>query len=210
MNPIRVFLVDDHPLAREGIRRLLGSETGIEVVGEAGSAEEAVEKVDGQCVDVVLMDIKLRDIDGIEATRRLVAQNAELKVVVLSSFSGAYLTQAIEAGATGYIMKTVTQPELVRAVVQAAGGQSPLDPNLTANLFGRVAELSRMARSLVLSSRQRELLRLIADGVPSKEIEATLSMSHATMSRELRRVFDLLGVDNRAHAVDEAHRRDLL
>ena len=133
-----------------------------------------------------------------------------MKVVVLSSFGDEYLAKPIDAGATGYILKTATQPELVQAVVQAAAGQSPIDPTLVPGLLQRMSELSGMARCEVLSNRQREILRLIADGVPSTEIAANLSVSQATLTRELRHVFDLLGVDDRAHAIAEASRKNLL
>lgn len=207
---ITLFLVDDHPVVREGIRRLLELDERLSVVGEAGSGEEALERLNGCPADVVLMDIRLPGMDGIEATRQLRARHPDLKIMILSSFGDEYLAEAIEAGANGYILKTATQPELTRAVVQTASGQGPLDPTLTPRLFDRMAELSRAARSQDLSGRQREILQLIADGVPSREIAARLSMSQATLSRQLRHVFDLLGVDDRAHAIAEAYRRDLL
>lgn len=210
MEKIRLLLVDDHPVVRGGIRRLLELEEQISVVGEAGSGEEALERMDASAVDVVMMDIRLPGIDGIETTRRLRALHPDLKIVVLSSFGDEYLTKAVDAGANGYILKTATQPELVRAVVQVVNGQTPVDTKLISNLFRQLGELSRMARCRVLSDRQGEILRLIANGVPSKEIAARLSMSHATLTRELRHVFDVLGVDDRAHAVAEASRRDLL
>ena len=201
--PVRVFLVDDHPVVREGIRRLLEPEKGIVVVGEAATAEESFGKLDAQAVDVVLMDIRLTGMDGIEATRRLKVKHSDLKVIILSSFGRAYLDQAIEAGASGYILKSATRLELAKAVVQAAGGQFAIDPELTKYLVDRSTRQN-------LSSRQREILRLIADGMPSSEIERTISVSHATLARELRRIFDLLGVNDRAHAVAEALKRGLL
>lgn len=209
MTKIRVLLVDDHPVVRMGIRRLLELEEQISVVGEAGSGEEALEQMDASAADVVMMDIRLPGIDGIETTRRLHAQHPDLKVIVLSSFGDEYLAKAVDAGANGYIMKTATQPELVHAVVQVANGQTPVDAKLIPNIFRQLGELSRMAGCRVLSDRQREILRLIANGVPSNEIAARLSMSHATLTRELRHVFDVLGVDDRAHAVAEASRRGL-
>ncbi len=211
VKPVRVFLVDDHPLVREGIRRLLEPEEGIVIVGEAGSAEEGVAMLGAQAVDVVLMDIRLTGMDGIEATRQLRVDHSDLKVIILSSFGDNYLVQAIEAGASGYILKTATRTELANAVILVAGGQWYLDPRLTKVLVDPLAHLSPSPRSHQnLSSRQRDILRLIANGVPSKEIETTLSVGHATVARDLRRSFDLLGVNDRAHAVAEALRRNLL
>ena len=210
MARIRVFLVDDHLMVREGIRLLLGWDERIAVVGEAGSGEEALEQIDACCADVALMDIRLTGIDGIETTRQLRARHPDLKVIVLSAFGDQYLAQAIEAGARGYIMKTATQPELVHAVVEAAAGRSPIDSGLTSKLLSRLVELSTTSPSERLSSRQQEILRLIADGVPSNEIAARVSISDTTLTRTLRQIFNLLGVDNRAHAVAEAYKRKLL
>ena len=204
------MLVDDHPVIREGIRRLLEMDEQVPVVSEAGSGEEALEQMEASPADVVLMDIILPGIDGIEATRVLLARYPDVKIIILSSFGAEYLVDAIEAGAKGYILKTATQPELVRAVVQAASGQTPIDPKLTPGLFFELAELSRAAQRPGLPGRQQEMLRLIADGVPTKEIGGRISVSHATLNRELRRIFDLLGVNSRAHAVAEAYRRGLL
>ena len=206
----RVFLVDDHPVVRAGMRQVLELDGRISVVGEPDSGEEVLEKLSGCPADVVLMDICLPNMDGIEATRQLRARHADLKIMILSAFGDEYLAEAIEAGANGYILKTTAQEELTRAVIQTASGQGPLDPTLTPRLFDRMAELSKSAQSQDLSSRQQEILRLIADGVPSREIAARLSMSQATMSRQLRQVFDLLGVDDRAHAIAEAYRKNLL
>ena len=210
MAKTRVFLVDDHPVVRTGMRQLLELDGRISVVGEANSGEEALEQFNGCPADVVLMDVRLPGMDGIEATRQLRARHPDLKIMILSSFGDEYLAGAIEAGANGYILKMATQPELTHAVVQTASGQGPLDPTLTPRLFDRMAELSGVARSQELSSRQQKILRLIADGVPSREITARLSMSQATLSRQLRHVFDLLGVDDRAHAIAEAYRKNLL
>ena len=210
MDPIRVFLVDDHPLIREGMRRLFASESCIVVTGEADSGEEALEKIDETSVDVVLMDIRLQGIDGIETTRRLRAQCPDLKVIVVSSFGREYLAQAIEAGAAGYVLKTATQLDIVQAVIQAQSGQYPLDPSLVTGLVGQLAEILKTPRGLGLSSRQIEILRLISDGVPSKVITTTLAISAATLSRQLRSVFNVLGVDNRSHAVAEAQRRNFI
>ncbi len=203
------MVVDDHPVVREGMRRLLELDERISVVVEAGSAEEALQKVSEYPPDVLLMDIRLPGMDGIEATRLIRSQHPSVKVIVLSSTADEYLAQAIEAGAAGYMLKTATRDELVQAVVQAAGGQSPIDPKLMPSLLHHMGELSRGARHRLLSSRQREILQLVADGVPSKGIAAHLSVSQATLTRELRHIFDQLGVDDRAHAVAEAYRRNL-
>ncbi len=215
---IRVLLIDDHPMVRVGIRRLLELETRIKVVGEVGSAEEAMELIgarsaearDAQPVDVVLMDVKLQGIDGIEATRLLSDKYPEVKVVILSSFGSEFLAQAIEVGAIGYILKTASQQELVHAVVLASNGLSPIDPSLTAGLLDQFAMVSKIARHRGLSSRQHQILQLVAEGTASKEIAARLAISYATFNRDIRIIFNHLGVNNRAQAVAEAYRRRLL
>ena len=207
---VRVFLVDDHPVVREGIRRLLELDERLQVVGEAENAEDALGQVALTSPTVVLMDIKLPGMDGIEATQRLTSQNPDLRVVILSSFGDRYLTPCIAAGACGYILKTATQPEMVSAVIRAAGGQSPIDPALAKMLFNRPSHQTRHQQRPGLSDRQQEILRLIGQGVTSKDIAVRLYVSEATLTRELRRVFDALGVADRAHAVAEAYRQQLL
>ena len=210
MKATRVLVVDDHPAVREGIRRLLEMDDGILVLGEAGSAEEALDQMSARPAGVVLMDMKLPGMDGIEATRQLKLAHPEAKVVILSAFGSEYMAQAIEAGANGYILKSATQNELTDAVHQAAMGQSPIDPKLTPGLLDRFANLSRMAQHHGLTSRQHEILRLVASGVPSKEIAAQLAVSDATFKREIKAIFNYMGVNDRAHAIAEGYRRQLL
>jgi len=210
MEKIRVCLVDDHPVVREGIRRLLERDERILVVAEAANAEEALAQVPETAARVVLMDIIMPGVNGIETSRRLTAKEPGLRVVILSSYGDQYVASAIEAGACGFLLKSATGPEMVEAVVQAANGQSPIDPSLTSRLVGRLVELSRTTDSQGLSGRQLDILRQIADGVSSEDIATKTSISHATLTRELRRIYDLLGVDSRAHAVAEAHKRELL
>ena len=209
MKKIKVLLVDDHPVLRMGIRRLLEQDEQILVIGEADSAEEALEKMNAQ-PEVVLMDIKLPGLNGIEATRQIVAGHPGIKVIILSAYGSEYLEQAIEAGARGYILKTAAQFELVHAVHQAAQGQTPIDSNLTTTLLDRFAKLWRMSRDQGLSCRQLQALRMVADGVPSKEIAARLAISDATFKRDIKAIFIHLGVTDRPQAVSEAYNRQLL
>ena len=210
MGNIRVFIVDDHPLVRTGTRKLLELDQRIFVAGEASSGEEALERINSVSARVVLMDIRLPGIDGIEVTRRLVDQDPALRVLILSAFGDHFLTPAIQAGACGYILKSATQPELVQAVVQAADGQSPLDSSLSRALFTRFAKMAKMTQNHGLSDRHSEMLRMVSNGMSSKQIQAQLFISEATVKREFRNIFNLLGVNDRAQAVAEAYRRGLL
>lgn len=189
---------------------MLESEARIKVVGEAGRADEAFNTLSSRAVDVMLMDIKLPGMDGIEATRWLKDHSPDLKVVMITSYGDDYLAEAIEAGANGYILKSATQPELVTAVIQAAQGHSPIDPTLTGGLFDQFAKVSKIARNQGMSSRQLEILRLIAEGVPSKSIASQLAISDTTLKREIKAIFNFLGVNDRAHAIAEAYNRQFL
>jgi DNA-binding NarL/FixJ family response regulator len=154
--------------------------------------------------------MKLPGMDGVETVRQMKRQRPEAKIVIFSGFGSEYISQAIEAGADGYLLKTVSPAELVEAVHQAARGESPIDPQLAPALLDRFAHLSRLTQHQGLSRRQYEILRLVAGGLPSKAIVAQMAISDATLKREIRAIFNYLGVNDRAHAVAEGYRRHLL
>ena len=210
MTKIPVFLVDDHTIVREGIQRLLELDDGIEVVGQAGSAEEALDQMEAAEPQVILMDIRLPGVSGIEATRLIKARYPYLRVLVLSAFDHEYLAQAIEAGADGYVLKTAKRDELVAAVKRTAKGQGHIDETLTGGLLGQFAELYKASREQGLSQRQLTVLQRVAQGVPSRDITAELSISDATLKRDVRAVFNYFGVNDRAQAVAEAYKRRIL
>ena len=210
MSNVRVYIVDDYPLVREGIRRLLEVDPRISIVGEADSGEIALDRVPTASPNVVLMDVNLPGINGIETTRLLTSRHPELRVLMLSSFGDQFLLEALDAGACGFILKSATQQEMVNAVLSAAGGDLPIDPKLTNVVLNRNGAQSKMGVEHALSNRQENILRLISDGLTSKEITSRLSISEATLTRDLRHVFDFLGVDDRAHAVAAAFRHNIL
>ncbi|NQU96608.1 MAG: response regulator transcription factor [Chloroflexi bacterium] len=210
--PVRVFLIEDHQVVREGTRRLLEYDGDAVVIGEADSGEDALNSPALSLAQVVMCDVVLPGINGIETTREVVARYPTLKVVMLSAFGDDYLEQALEAGASGYILKRATQAELVRAVQEAASGGSPMSPSLSAVLVGRFRELQHRQADdrLDLTSRQREVMKLVAEGRTTRDVASTMYISPATVKRELRHVFERLGAGNRAHAVAEAQRRKLI
>ena len=210
MSNVRVYIVDDYPLVREGIRRLLELDARIRVVGEADSGEIALDKVTTSSPKVVLMDVNLPGINGIETTRLLTSHHPQLRVLMLSSFGDQYLLESLDAGACGFILKSATQQEMVNAVLSAADGDSPIDPKLTKALLNRNTAQSDTKVGQGLSSRQVSILRLISNGLISKKITSRLSISEATLTRDLRHIFDILGVDDRAHAVAAAYRNKIL
>ena len=205
---IRVYLVEDDALIRECLRAMLDVEPDIEVVGEASSAEQAILALDSLDVDVVLMDIGLPIMNGIETTRRLKERDVELSVLMLTSHPDQYV-EAIEAGSTGYVMKSCTSQQLVQAIKAANDGQVPIDPSLTGDLVRQMAELKRTNRKTLLTRRQMDILKLVAAGTRYKEIASTLFLSETSVNREMRNIFDRLGVNDAAHAVSEAYKTGL-
>ncbi len=207
---IKVLLVDDHNVVREGLRRILDMDSTIEVVGEARSGEEAVAKAVSLSPDVIVMDLKMPGMDGIAATREIRQKLPNVNVLVLTLYAEDFVKQAVEAGVSGYLLKDSDTEQIIQGVHQVYEGLSPIAPSLTRGLVTEFAKLSRSSRSSVLTSRQVEILKLIAEGESGKTIGERLFLSTSTVKREVRHVFDKLGVNDRAHAVSEAMKRNLI
>lgn len=198
--PIRVLLVDDHELVREGLRMFLAEETEIEVAGEAANGVEAVALADRVRPDVVLMDVLMPEMDGVEATRRIRARNPACQVLVLTSFADdQHVRAALQAGAIGYLLKDVLKPELLRAIRAAAQGQPTLHPIAQQGL---IRQLSRPVTSLLddLTARERDVLRLVARGRSNKEIAAALRLTEGTVKGYVSTILAKLGVEDRTQA----------
>ena len=159
---------------------------------------------------MVLMDIQLPGMDGIEATRLLKEKRPQLPVVLLTSFEDEYLDKAIEVGASGYILKWSTVEQVLQALRSASMGQVPVDPSLTKRLFDEVRELRKSSGRSILNDRQVEVLKLVANGTRYKEIANRLFISETTVNREMRNIFNNLGVNDAAHAISDAYRRGIL
>jgi len=204
---IRLLVVDDHAVVRSGLEQLVGTFAGVELVGSAANGLEAVETASQQRPDVVLMDLEMPVLDGIEATRRIVAAHPEVAVVVLTSFSDReQILRALDAGAVGYLLKDAEPAELARAIRAAARGEAPLDPRA-----GRALLDARAAGSPLdaLSEREREVLGLVARGLPNKLIARELSISEKTVKTHLTSVFRTIGVTDRTQAALWAERNGL-
>ncbi|HEY3507132.1 MAG TPA: response regulator transcription factor [Actinocatenispora sp.] len=202
---IRVLIVDDHPVVREGLRGILGAEGGIVVVGEAGSATEAVAAARAHEPDVVLMDLRMPDGDGVQATVAVLAQVPRCRVVVLTTYENdADILRAVEAGATGYLLKDAGRGELAKAIRAAARGETVLAPSVAAKL------VSRMRSPVGLTAREMEVLRLVGAGRTNAEIGRALYISEATVKTHLLRTFGKLGVSDRTAAVTVALERGIL
>jgi DNA-binding NarL/FixJ family response regulator len=201
---IRVLAADDHPLALAGLRQLLGALDGIELVGTATGGDEAVRLAAERAPDVVLMDLEMPVLDGIEATRRLAEQAPAASVLVLTSFSDRRrITGALDAGAVGYLLKDAAAEEVVRGIRAAAQGGSPLDPRAARSLLEAKAAPDPLD---TLSAREREVLGLLLEGLPNKLIARRLQISEKTVKTHLTRVFRALGVTDRVQAVLWAER----
>ncbi|MDC2955904.1 response regulator transcription factor [Streptomyces gilvifuscus] len=205
--PVRLLLCDDHAVVRAGLRALVASAEGIEVVGEAGSGEEALVMTAQLRPDVVLMDLQLGDgMDGVTAIRQLTVRQPAPRVLVLTMFdTDADITRAIEAGATGYLLKAERPEELFAAVHSAARGRTALSPPVADRLLARMRSPHPS-----LSAREREILAQLARGLGNREIARALFISEATMKTHLGRIYGKLGVETRAGAVAVAKERRLL
>jgi DNA-binding NarL/FixJ family response regulator len=210
LKSIRVLLVDDHQVVREGLRRMLDLDKDIEVVGEAASGEEALTRVEQLSPDVILMDVKMPGMGGIDAIRELKTRQSPASVIVLTVYEDKYLAQAAEAGAVGYLLKDVSRDELTKAIRAAYQGQSPFAPAISRTLFAQYAALTKASHDSVLTRRQIEILRLIASGATNKEIASRLFISSATVKRETNAIFAALNVNDRAEAVSAGYKMGLL
>jgi DNA-binding NarL/FixJ family response regulator len=205
--PIRLLIVDDHPVVRDGLRGLFADDLDFQVVGEAANGAEAVARVERLGADVVLMDLRMPEMGGVEAIARLRRTAPAVRVLVLTTYdTDSDVLSAIEAGATGYLLKDAPREELIRAVRAAFAGEAVLSPAVASRLMGQV----RKPPPEVLSQRELEVLALIADGATNRQAAAKLFVSEATVKTPLLHIYEKLGVRDRAAAVAEAYRRRLL
>jgi two-component system NarL family response regulator len=207
---IRLMLVDDHQVVREGLRRMLEIEDGLQVVGEACNGEEAIIKAAQLLPDVIVMDLKMPGMDGITATHEIKKILPNIKVLILTLYAEDYVKQAIEAGASGYLLKDSDTDQITKAIRQVNDGYCPIAPSLTRDLVVEFAQISRSGRTSLLTKRQIEILKLIADGLNSKEISNELYISTSTVKREIRQILNRLEVSDRAQAVSEAMKKNII
>lgn len=203
---IRVLVADDHPIVRSGIVALLETAGDVEVVGQASDGEEAVALALSLTPDLVLMDLRMPKLDGDEATARILAVAPAIKVVVLTTYeSDESILRAIEAGASGYLLKAAPQEEILAGVRSVARGEVALAPSIAALLVRRVAK-----PTITLSARETEVLALVAQGQSNPTIARTLFVSEATVKSHLLHAFEKLGVNDRTRAVTLAMELGLL
>ena len=206
---IRVMVVDDHPIVRQGLVSVLGDEDDLEVVGEARTGREAVALASRLQPDVVLLDLEMPDLDGVEAIPQLLGARPGLAVLVFTAYdTDERVLGAVRAGARGYLLKGASADEIARGIRSVHAGGSYLEPRVASKLLAEVTSPHRPASAL--SERERDVLRLVAEGLPTKQIALNLSISERTVKFHVNSIFHKLGADNRAQAVALAVQRGLL
>ena len=211
MEAIKVLIVDDHTVVRDGLTTMLGRERDFMVQ----NGLEAVDTARELRPDVVLMDLRMPELDGVEAMRRIHAEDAEVKFLVLTTYdSDEYIFDAIEAGAKGYLLKDASREELFQAVSRVHGGESLIQPGVAARVLDRFAQLSRQASQAttpeLLSERELEVLHLISGGAANKEIASSLSINESTVKTHVANIFQKLDVKDRTEAVTQAMQRGII
>ena len=204
MNPVRVLIVDDHEVVRVGLRTLLVQAQNLEVVGDASSPADAVEKARTLSPDVVLLDVRLGDESGFDACREIQKLERDVKVLILTSFADDnVVVEAISAGADGYLLKEVNRDALVDAIQKVANGQSILDPAVTGRVFGKVQSLIQNPtgnKLSLLSAQERKVLALVAEGKTNKEVAAVMGLSDKTIKNYFSNILDKLQMTRRSQA----------
>ena len=204
---IRLLIADDHPVVRDGLSSLFEREPGFEVVGEAADGAEALRMAQALRPDVVMMDLRMPGMDGVTAITELAKRNVPVRVLVLTTYdTDSHVLPAIEAGATGYLLKDAPRADLLRAVRAAARGEAVLSPAVAARLMNRV----RTPGTGPLSQRELEVLGMVAAGSTNKDAAKRLFITEATVKTHLLNIYAKLGVGDRAAAVAEAYNRGLL
>ena len=211
MSRISLLIVDDHPVVRAGLHGMFDSDPGFAVLGEAVSGEAAVDAVREACPDIVLMDLQMPGIGGVEAIRRIRAMPAPPPVLVLTTYdTDAQILSAIEAGAAGYLLKDTPRDALFDAVRSVVAGGSPLAPTVAARLLQRLPQAGGRRGAEPLTSRELDVLRLVGRGASNREIARDLRIGEATVKSHLLHVFEKLGVADRTSAVTTAIERGLI
>ncbi len=212
MEAIKILIADDHPVVREGLNAMLSREVDFQVVGEAKDGAEAVNKVAELRPDVVLMDLRMPEMDGVEAMRQIRTNDPKVKFIILTTYSDDdYIFSGIEAGARAYLLKDAPREELFKAIRSVHRGESLIQPVVASKLLDRFSQLSRRTPSgEELSERELEVLCLMAKGAANKEISAELKIAQSTVKTHITNIFQKLGVNDRTEAVTRALKRGII
>lgn len=210
---MRILLVDDHEVVRLGVRALLEDEPGMEVVGEAGTVQEAMSLVRELLPDVVVLDLRLPDGHGVDVCRQIKTELPETRIIVLTSFpNDEVILDAISAGADGYVLKQIGSGELLTALERVGRGESLLDPAITSRVFARMREMHKLERASAFASltdQEMKILALIAQGQTNQEIGDDLNLSEKTARNYVSRILNKLHLTSRAQAAAYAARHHI-
>ena len=213
METIRVLIVDDHPIVRQGVRSVLANHPDIDVVGEADGSASLFANIAALNPDIILLDIRMPGQNGIEITQRLKREHPQVKVILLTTYDDEeFLFGALRAGAEGYLLKSASNEVLASAIRQVGSGERLLSPGLLGKVMREFQDLAKekTRADSGLSEQELEVLRMIADGATNKEIAEKLYWSEVTVKRKVQDILEKMGVANRAQAVAEASKRGLL
>ncbi|MBN2076754.1 MAG: response regulator transcription factor [Dehalococcoidales bacterium] len=202
---IKILIVDDHVVVREGLSAMLSREPNIEVIDEAENGAQAIDKADKLRPDIILMDLRMPEVDGVEAMQRIKQQHPEINFIVLTTYDNdEYIFKGIEAGARAYILKDSPREELFRAINAVYKGESLIEPAVAGRVLDKLVELSHQGSAADLSKREIEVLELIAKGTGNKLIADQLNISASTVKTHIQSIFQKLEVNDRTEAVTKA------
>ncbi|MCH8280323.1 MAG: response regulator transcription factor [Chloroflexi bacterium] len=215
MTAVKILIVDDHAVVRDGLRVMLDRREEFVVVGEAENGLEAVAKVRELEPDVILMDLRMPELNGVEAMRQIRAENSEAKFLVLTTYdTDEYIFDAIEAGAKGYLLKDASREDLFQAISAVHRGESLVQPRVASRVLDRLAQLTRQAGQAaepqLLSDRELEVLQLMASGAANKQIASDLTISESTVKTHVTNIFQKLDVNHRTEAVTKAMSKGII
>jgi len=209
---IKILIVDDHPVVREGIGAMLKREPDFRIIGEASNGNEALEKARELSPDVILMDLRMPEVDGVEAIKRIKTEKPDIKFIILTTYSDdEYIFKGIAAGARAYLLKDAPRDELFKAIRAVSRGESLIQPVVASRLLDKLAELSNKTSSVeMLSEREIEVLNLMAKGASNKDIADQLSITQSTVKTHITSIFQKLDVTTRTEAVTTALKKGII
>ena len=209
---IRILIVDDHPIVRQGLAAVLEREDDLTVVGQAADGKEAVERASALAPNIILMDLQMPVMDGVEAITQILGGGLETGIIILTTFdTDDYIFRGIEAGARGYLLKDSPPEDVIKAIRTVSQGESLIQPRVATRLLDRLGQLSRpQAPETTLSKREIEVLQLMATGAANKQIASELSIGQSTVKTHIVRIFNKLGVNGRTQAVAEGVKKKLI
>ena len=209
---ITILIVDDHPIVRQGLATVLEQESDLSVVGQAANGAEAVAKARELSPDIILMDLQMPEMDGVEAINRILAEERGAGIIILTTYdTDDHIFRGIEAGARGYLLKDSPPEEVIRAIKTVNRGESLIEPRVASRLLERLGQLSRgPAPESTLSRREIEVLEVMATGAANKQIASDLNIGQSTVKTHIVRIFNKLGVNGRTEAVSEAVKKGII